>query len=38
MNVNKSHLPHAGVQRYKCTIYMMKTELWLLLEGAIEML
>lgn len=38
MNVNKSHLPHAGVQQYECTIYMMKRELRLLLEDAIEML
>lgn len=38
MHVNKSNLPHAGVQQYNCTIYMMKTELRLLLRGAIEML
>lgn len=38
MHVNKSHLPHAGVQQYNRTIYMMKTELRLLLRAAIEML
>jgi len=38
MHVNKSHLSHAGVQQYNCTIYMMKAELRLLLRSAVEML